>query len=209
MKFDELNQLKRFFSGMRISEDEQKKRVAFADLIYDAFFYAFTMMKIEIDIEERVAKEKDITPKQFADIVESYRETLENRIYDAFEGADLPHDDDYVSRLIDEVIDTTKKHPDEEFYLSADRAVLIGQNAANALYNAYNHEEAKKAGAKHKIWQSEGDERVRLNHAMIDGAMIPIDEYFIVGGEQMLFPCDGTFASPDNILNCRCTCLYI
>lgn len=67
-------------------------------------------------------------------------------------------------------------------------------------------EEGKDRGYKMlKTWHATEDERTRPDHAIMDGVTIPHDEYFIVGGEKMLYPGDvSQGASPKNTINCRC-----
>lgn len=64
---------------------------------------------------------------------------------------------------------------------------------------------AAKMGIKlRKRWVSAKDGRVRDVHGKADGQTVNIDEPFIVGGEKMMFPGDGSSASGWNIYNCRC-----
>ena len=197
-KFDELNQLKRFFSTMELSEDEKQKRCDFAFLLYEAIYYTFSFIKVDKEVTKRNFTEK-------TDIADSYRETLENRIEDAFK--DIPHEPDYIPRLVDDIIETTNRHPDDSYYLSRDRALLIAQNEANTVYNHADYELARQSGKQYKVWLTEGDEKVREAHAEVDMMRIPIDEYFNVDGDTMRYPHDYN-ASPQNIINCRCVCRY-
>ncbi len=64
---------------------------------------------------------------------------------------------------------------------------------------------AAKMGIKlRKRWVSVKDSKVRDVHGKADGQIVNTDEPFIVGGEKMMFPGDGTSASGWNIYNCRC-----
>lgn len=241
MKFDELNQLKRFFSTMEISESEKKKRADFAYLLYDAIYYVLLSIKLEIKVKEkqgkiptesqnetvskrqgksvRVDSQKSVneqnTDKNTQDsirqteiqkIVDSYRQTLNNRLIDVF--GDKPYEPEYVSRLTDEIIDTTTRHPDDDYYLSKERALLIGQNESNTTFNHIDYTEAKESGKRYKVWYAELDDRTREDHIEVDGTRIPIDEMFDVGGEQLRYPHDFMFGSAKNLVNCRCTCRY-
>jgi len=197
-RFDELNQLKRFFSTMDISDDEKKKRTDLAYLLYDAIYFTFAIIKVEKEIDER-----DFTKNAL--LVDQYRDTLLNRIQDAL--ADVPYEPDYLTRLVDDIIETTDRHPDDPYYLSRDRALLIAQNEANTVYNHADYESARQSGKQYKVWLTENDERVRFEHAEVDGQRIPIDELFTVGEDQMRYPHDYN-ASPQNIINCRCVCVY-
>ena len=241
MKFDELNQLKRFFSTMEISESEKKKRADFAYLLYDAIYYVLLSIKLEIKVKEKqgkiptqsqnktVSKRQDksvrvdsqksvneqntdkntqdsIRQAEIQKIVDSYRQTLNNRLIDVF--GDKPYEPEYVSRLSDEIIDTTTRHPDDDYYLSKERALLIGQNESNTTFNHIDYTEAKESGKRYKVWITEADEKVREEHAEVDMMRIPIDEMFDVGGEQLRYPHDYLNGSAKNLVNCRCTCRY-
>ena len=198
-KFDELNQLKRFFSTMDISDDEKKKRSDLAYLLYDAIYFTFAIIKVEKEIDER-----DFTKNAL--LVDQYRDTLLNRIQDAL--ADVPYEPDYLTRLVDDIIETTDRHPDDPYYLSRDRALLIAQNEANTVYNHADYESARQSGKQYKVWLTEGDEKVREAHAEVDMMRIPIDEYFNVDGDTMRYPHDYMNAGAGNLVNCRCVCVY-
>lgn len=193
MKFDELNRLRRFFSTMEISEGEKEKRVSLGKLLYDAFFYVFLMMKTEVKVKGEIDKEY-------------YKQSLDNRIRDALK--DLPYDEEYIPKLTDDVIETTERHLEDEYYFSKERALLVAQNESNTVYNSFDYQTAKKRGKKYKRWQTEKDSRVRLAHEEVDDMRIPIDEYFHVGNDNMLFPHDYLNGSAENLVNCRCTCIY-
>ncbi len=192
MKFDELNRLRRFFSTMEITEGEKEKRVSLGKLLYDAFFYVFLMMRTEYKVKGEIDKEY-------------YKQSLDNRIRDVLK--DLPYDEAYIPKLTDDVIETTARHLDDEYYFSKERALLVAQNESNTVYNSFDYQTAKKSGKKYKTWKAEIDNRTRLWHEEVDGVKIPIDEMFQVGEDLMRFPHDYT-ASPENIINCRCTCIY-
>lgn len=63
-----------------------------------------------------------------------------------------------------------------------------------------------------KMWDSSHDGRVREWHAEADSdygsedSAIPIDEPFVVMGEDMMYPGDKS-GSPENVYNCRCCLL--
>lgn len=192
MKFDELHQLKRFFSTMELTESEKKKRCDLAWLLYDAVWYTFTLYKVELQIKGSYDEN-------------SFRETLKNRISDAI---DIPYDPSYVDKVVDDITETTSRHLDDPYYFSPDRAVVIAQNEANSVYNFADYDSAVKSGKKWKTWVTENDERVRLEHAEVDMMRIPINEYFHVGNDSMLYPHDVMNGSAENLVNCRCLCTY-
>lgn len=59
-----------------------------------------------------------------------------------------------------------------------------------------------------KQWLSAEDDRTREAHAIADGQVVGMEESFTVDGEQLRFPGD-PFGSASNVINCRCTTLYI
>ena len=201
MKFDELNRLKSFFSTMEISDEEKKKRSNFAYLLYDAVYFTFALIKVEKDIEERNFVKNAL-------VVDQYRETMQNRITDAFHREGLPYEPDYIPQLVSEIMQTTERHPDDPYYLSQERALIIAQNEANTAFNYYDYVNAKAGGKQYKTWITEGDEKVRDAHVEVDMVRIPIDERFHVGNDEMRYPHDYLYGSAENLVNCRCICTY-
>ena len=192
MRFDELNQLKRFFSVMELPQKEKDKRVSLGMLFYDAFFYVFLLMQADVKVNGDIDKD-------------FYIRSLDGRIRDVLE--DLPYDENYIPQLTEDVIETTTRHLDEPYYFSQERALLVAQNEANTVMNRVDFETAKAQGKKYKRWITEKDFKVRLNHALVDEEKIPIDEMFHVGEDLMRYPHDYN-ASPENTINCRCVCVY-
>lgn len=58
-----------------------------------------------------------------------------------------------------------------------------------------------------KIWVAVEDARTRETHTFVDGTELPLDDYFQVGNDQLLYPGDPN-GSPEEIINCRCTLIY-
>ena len=195
MKFDELHKLQRFFATMEISDAEKKKRCDFAYLLYDAIYYTFALIKVEKKVDS------------LGDIL-TYRDTLEDRITDVFEQEGIPYEEGYIPRLATEIIETTDRHPDDPYYVSQDRALLIAQNESNTAYNHTDYETARANGKKYKTWITEGDSKVREAHVEVDMVRIPINEKFRVGNDEMRYPHDYLNGSAENLVNCRCTCVY-
>lgn len=195
--YDELNKLfGAYFKVMDISEEDKKKRVDCAFFFFDAVWYVLTMIRLENE-KNRLADK------------ESYRRSLEYRIKDYAEVNNLPVDDEYIEKMTEEVIDSTFRHLDDEddYFLSDRRAALIAQNEANTVMNGADFFNAKNSGKKYKTWIAEMDNRTREWHREIDNVKIPIDDMFQVGLDEMRFPHDYN-ASAENVVNCRCSCIY-
>ena len=206
MKFDELNQLKRYYSVMEIPQTEKDKRVSLAMFFYDIFLYVLVMMETEVKLGNEINKDFYIKSLngRIRDVLEEYpiEETK-----DETETEKIIYDETYLEKMTEEIVDTTMRHLDDEYYFSQDRALLIAQNESNSVFNHDDYTRAVSQGKKYKRWVTEKDERVRPAHVLVDEKIIPIDEMFEVGGELMRYPHDIN-GSPENTVNCRCTCVY-
>lgn len=69
--------------------------------------------------------------------------------------------------------------------------------------------QAEKAGLKVvKEWIATSDHRTRDAHMEANGQRVGMDEPFIVGGEELMYPGDPN-GSPENVINCRCTVIPV
>lgn len=86
------------------------------------------------------------------------------------------------------------------------RAEMIARTEVIGASNAGAMEGYKEAGIKYKRWIASPKGDYRPDHLeMMGQAPIPLDEPFIVGGEEMMQPGDESLgASAGNIINCRC-----
>ena len=194
MKFDELHKLfTRYFEVMEIPKEDKKKRVDLALEFYDIFLYILLLIKTDLKYDRLEESQ-------------GYMESLNYRIQDML--GDLPYEEEYIPQLSKDVIETTFRHLDDEYYFSEDRTILISQNEANTVMNNIDYVSAKRSGKTRKTWVTEKDNRVRPWHEEVDELTIPIDEMFQVGNDQMRFPHDYINGSPENLINCRCTCFY-
>lgn len=77
--------------------------------------------------------------------------------------------------------------------------------AENAGRQAAADELESKGAILQKRWVATLDNRTRHGHAEAHGQMVDNDKPFTVGGEELMFPGDGSMgASGWNIYNCRC-----
>ena len=77
----------------------------------------------------------------------------------------------------------------EQEVLMATGATIAGALLINAL---------------EKIWMAVLDSVTRAAHAVADGQRVPLNESFMVGGEQLRYPGDPR-GRPENIISCRCS----
>jgi uncharacterized protein with gpF-like domain len=93
------------------------------------------------------------------------------------------------------------------------RAQMIAQTETHSAAMAGGHAAAKESEAvRMKNWVSVNDDRTRglrdnsdFNHVSVES--VPIDQPFIVSGEELMYPGDPN-GSPGNIINCRCVVTY-
>jgi hypothetical protein len=93
-------------------------------------------------------------------------------------------------------------------------AIRAARTFVTTVENKARQDTAEKASEKgvvlEKCWLTVSDERTREWHMDAgadygsDDKSIPIDQPFIVGGEEMMFPGDPS-ASGKNVWNCRCS----
>ena len=89
---------------------------------------------------------------------------------------------------------------------AASRAERAARNNTNSLCNCKRLDNLRSQGFKYKQWHTIMDGRERATHAVANNQIVPIDQPFIVGGYQMMFPRDTTYgAPPSEIANCRCS----
>ena len=126
----------------------------------------------------------------------------------------------YIRKVCDSIVDTTLKggslttskanKPQDPYMVSVDRAINVAENEANAILNGDEYITAVKNGCTKKRWKSYRDERVRADHADVDGQVVDISRPFRVGKYVMMYPKDDSLgAGLEEIVNCRCSVEYI
>lgn len=91
------------------------------------------------------------------------------------------------------------------------QANRIARTETHAAYQAGSHAQAEDFADTGlpmlKIWMAGGDERTRPAHQEANGQTVPIDQPFVVDGEQLMHPGDPA-GSAGNVINCRCAMGY-
>lgn len=211
--------IKKYFSEMQLSNTQKKERIALAEELEDVMLFFFSLVLL-IDEFSYMQAISTVDVKQ----------QLKDRVYGVVEKYTQITDEvrEFLDEFVDEVNDTTTEHlvvllalmrnresadsdkrKSEEFYLSDDRARLLGEEESNTIFNAVDFAKAKKLGYKYKTWITMRDNRVRHTHALVDDRTIPIDDLFLVGNSYMRFCRDDYYgASPREIIGCRCSIRY-
>ena len=205
LSFDELNMLvknersmpfKKYFGEMNLPEEEKSQRIQIEEL-EENFIVTMTLL---FTMAQANKIDYELIRKQIED---SYLETLGK-----YASVDK-HLEIYVKSFSYDVIDSTKKHKNEPYYYSLDRARFMAENEVNTAINHARYMEAVNGGKTMKRWESIIDEATRKDHREINGKYIPIGQAFHVGDSWMMFPKDTSLgASANQIVNCRCTVIY-
>ena len=226
--FDQLNSMAtKWFSKVEVSEEEKKKRVDLALDYCEIMIMLFLLItEQEFEREECVAflgerlkvlAEREIGTDDVAyindwskvkaeEIVDKTYEEFENEIEDASEEnkkeskKEKPKEEKHV-KVPELDIDV----PEDEYWTSEERGLLIGIELSTTVYNFNELQSAIKEGKTRKVWMTEADDRVRPTHDAVHGTDIPINELFLVGNSYMLMPGDTVHgAEMKEIAGCRC-----
>ncbi len=85
----------------------------------------------------------------------------------------------------------------------------VAVTETNGAYNTARHASMIDAGIEYKAWLSSHGPNVRPAHAAAEmdyiDAPIPVDDPFLVDGEELMYPGDDSLgASAGNLINCQC-----
>ena len=188
-----------YFDVMDIPEEQKEKRKDLAKQIRDSLLFLFVL--IETAYEYNYFS-YDYILMQFRNQYKPL--VLQNVNNDQYI-------EKYIGKITKNIVDTTLKNLDlinPNFWLSDERAVIVGENEANSILNYDNLLEAKEKGYKFKEWITENDNRVRKTHRAVNKKKIPIDDYFEFPDCKGLFPHDYDNLSDKELANCRCSIIY-
>ena len=213
VNFDQLNKLyvqehegdlrsmpyDQFFGEMDLSAEQKAKRKKTAREIEEFMILALVSMYYA---EESGTYDLGPVMKHISD---SYRELLVKLAIPLTAFFEASHPETVAA----EIVTATMNHPDDPYFYSEDRAMLIAENEANSIYNDSEYQDAILTGKTRKVWHAIMDNRTRETHRDVNGTDLPIDVPFEVGESLMLFCRDLSLgAGPEEIVNCRCTTLY-
>ena len=212
LSFDEANKLyeqshaenmrsmpfEQFFGEMDLSETQIRNRISTARRIYsfalDALIALYYMVK-----EGGWA--------EYNDISESMKRSYSNMLLKLGIPFTAMFQDTHVEEAVADIVNTTLRHTDEDYYFTKDRARLIAENEANSVWNDSEYKDAILTGHTMKTWVTMRDKRVRDTHKDVDGVTIPINDFFHVGEAMLLYP-RYSCPYPEEIVNCRCSVSY-
>ena len=199
MAFDELHALKikysEWFGDMEITETEKKERESLAEEI-EILFMALFLMAID-----------DQDKQLCLDYARNQYKQLCNKFLDANKTS--AYINQYVNMITENILDVTLDNIKSDYYTSQDRAIFIAANEANTIGNYREQVQKVKNGYKFKTWMTQGDDKVRPTHVLVDNTKIGVFEPFSVGDSKLMFPRDYSLGADSNeIINCRCVAIY-
>lgn len=192
---DEIIDIDTYFDSMELSDEEKEKRKEFSNSMVDTMLFIFALFS--------VMRQYNSVNKQF--IIDQLQSRYSELVLQYMDIDKIV--DDYIQKFSEEIVNTTLKYPDEEYYLSNDRATLVSVNEANSILGYSQLQEAKDRGYTRKTWITERDNRVRKTHREVNGETIDIDRLFLVGNSLMAYPHDFS-AEPEEVCGCRCSIKY-
>ena len=204
LEFDKLNTI----SLIEIPEERKRSEP------YETYFGDMYLTEKQIEDREEVARKMEEPLRNWLLLIliglatglvlyeEARQELLDNLI------AQNIAEVEYLEMMTADITDSTRRHPNDDWYFSEDRVIFISENEANTIMNGTEFQEARNRGMTRKQWIGIGDKRERDTHFILNDRVIPIDDYFHVGEALMLYPkypCD----YPEEVINCRCSIKYL
>src|SRR5690606_25831893 len=104
-----------------------------------------------------------------------------------------------LEEITSEILDTGARD-------SRYRAHVVARTETHFAANFGGMTVAKESGiVERKIWVSVGDARTRDAHQFV--ASVPLEQLFLVNGEELMYPGDPS-GSAENVILCRCAMVY-
>lgn len=128
------------------------------------------------------------------------------------ETANLPtKGEDFRQRITNHIEAYERGETDEEQLI--ERIAVVAETETHRAINTGEDDGARDYAERHpgvtvyKTWVTMEDDRVRLEHDLLDGSTIPLDaRFYSWNGDSARFP--GDFVSPELNINCRCLLRY-
>lgn len=211
LEFDKLNTI----SLIEIPEERKRSEP------YETYFGDMYLTEEQIEDRKEVANRMEEPLRDFLLLImiglatgvvlyeEAREELLQNLI------AQNIAEVEYLETLTADITDSTRRHPNDDWYFSEDRVIFISENEANTIMNGTEFQEARNRGMTRKQWIGIGDKRERDTHFILNDRVIPIDDYFTIGEAKGLHAKDmwSKYTTlpehPEETVNCRCSVLYL
>lgn len=212
LSFDELNKLykkehgddlralpyEQYFGEMDLSAEQKERRIRTAKEVEKFTLYALMSMYYLRD------GGYDYGPVG-TEMADSYNSMLEEMAIPLTGFFAAMH----VQDTVNEIISATLNNPDDPYFFSEDRAMVIAENEANSIWDDSEYQDALMTGKTSKRWVAILDKVTRDTHRDVNGVVVPIDQPFYVGDSLLMFPHDASMgAGAEELVNCRCSVIY-
>ena len=101
----------------------------------------------------------------------------------------------------------------DTWFISGDRAKFIAENEALTVEGYKDYKAASGKGYTRKQWIAIEDEKTRLTHSMVNGTVVPMEDFFEVGAAKLYYPHDTVIGDgaehPEEIISCRCSVRFL
>lgn len=167
-------------------------------------------------IPEHVEKAR-LRPRRFAEFMEELDDVLQTKAAAKIDGISRTDRQRVHETLVEglsegrSIEDIAQEIADQVDDISLARAASIARTEAHSAAMEAEWETLQSRGVevRSKTWRTVGDAKVRESHVNLDGVTIGADELFDGASGPMMFPGDGAHgAGPEDIVNCRCSCIY-
>lgn len=202
-----------YFENMQISEEEKEKRVRLANLLLADVLFLFALSRRNRDtqyLSETFRKRYLSSVKKVTEPDQKMQRYI-RKVCDSIVKTTLKSGQDDGKKQGEALTDSDViKVSQDSYAVSIERATSVAENEANAILNGEEYSNAVKNGCTKKRWKSYRDERVRADHADVDGQVVDISRPFRVGKYMMMYPKDDSLgAGLEEIVNCRCSVEYL
>lgn len=185
-----------FFSKDEVKYILNRMRPVLNNIVKDKANQVLEELDAEPDFDIHSTKVSDWLNKYCGDQIHDINTTTKKEIRDQIKagenaGESIPDLSERISQYFNDTIDyRTDRIARTEVMSASNNASLMGMQQSGVVDN--------------KEWLTALDERTREWHAEANGQVVKIDGSFVVDGEELDCPGDPA-ASPENIINCRCT----
>lgn len=203
-----------YFENMEISEEEKEKRVRLANLLLADVLFLFALSKrnqdqhyLSVALQKRYLSSVQKVAEPDQKMQRYIRKVCDSIVKTTLKGRTEPSETQTQSER-DHF--NASKTSQNNYALSIERATNVAENEANTILNREEYSNAVKNGCTKKRWKSYRDEKVRADHADVDGQVVEINRPFRVGEYLMMYPKDDSLgAGLEEIVNCRCSVEYL
>ena len=208
LPFDEINRLNADIRE-RLKNKEQVSRIDILDEMLDLFLLTYatanrvTGESLSYEYEPTLDEVMSVVDKEVAG--KTWRERTEEYLdeYASAEGSEQTASTDVSGSVNAAIGNAERKEQTNPSERIANDLVRIIETESHRIANESALNTAGKAGATKKKWVTMMDDKVRDNHAFLEGQVIPYDaDFYTPDGDHARAP--GLFTLPENCINCRC-----